>query len=106
MSEKLSRAKVPLHLRTLKSRARRNECRTCDCFQGLLTQLEIDAEEDVTDLTAILKVPTHKMHGCLGCDPCPPGEVFADYLRKRNARNGSDSCAEKTVKRQKGARKP
>jgi hypothetical protein len=29
----------------------RAECRTCDCFQGFLTQLEIDCQEDVGDIT-------------------------------------------------------
>jgi hypothetical protein len=22
------------------------------------------------------------MHGCMGCDPCGPGGVYADYLRR------------------------
>ena len=61
----------------------RVECRTCDCFQGFLTQLEIDAAEDVSDVTWPHKVAKDEMHGCLGCDPCPPGAAFAEYLKKR-----------------------
>ena len=45
------------------------ECSSCDCFHGFLTQLEIDAVEDVSDLTGGYKVSREEMHGCLGCDP-------------------------------------
>jgi hypothetical protein len=62
----------------------RPECWTCDCFQGLLTQLELDCTEDIADLTIPLKAPKEKMHGCLGCDPCPGGAMFAQYLRSNN----------------------
>ncbi|MBN1867533.1 arsenite methyltransferase [Candidatus Sumerlaeota bacterium] len=24
------------------------------------------------------------MHGCLGCNPCPPGELFTEYLRRKS----------------------
>jgi hypothetical protein len=58
----------------------RKECRTCDCFLGFLTQLELDAEDDVRDITSPLRVPKSEMHGCLGCNPCPPGAAFARYL--------------------------
>ena len=63
------------------------ECLRCDCFQGYLTQLELDAVGDVSDLTARLRVPREEMHGCLGCDPCPPGSLFADYLRRQQKRD-------------------
>ena len=61
----------------------REECRTCDCFQGFVTQLNLDAQDDVSDITAPLEVPKNKMHGCLGCNPCPPAEAFSDYIRQR-----------------------
>jgi hypothetical protein len=68
---------------------RHDECSTCDCFQGFLTQLALDAEEDVSTLLAPHRVPRDDMHGCLGCDPCPPGSAFADYLKKQqHASNG------------------
>lgn len=63
----------------------REDCLTCDCYQGLLTQLELDADEDVKDLTEPRKVPREEMHGCLGCKPCDPGAFYAEYLRKRSA---------------------
>ncbi len=77
----LSRTQVQAVLERLQRVVRHDPCWSCDCLQGLLTQLELDAGEDVTDLTARLKVPRDRMHGCLGCDPCPPGAVYADYLR-------------------------
>ena len=63
-----------------------DECLRCDCFQGFLVQLEIDAAVDVSDLTGKLRVAREEMHGCLGCDPCPPGSMFADYLRRQQNR--------------------
>ena len=61
----------------------RPECLTCDCFQGMLTQLELDCDEDITDVAGRLKMPKEKMHGCLGCDPCPGGVLYARYLKSR-----------------------
>ncbi len=68
----------------------REDCRCCECFQALLTQLELDAAADrdpsiPTDLAAVIahwKVDRQKMHACLGCAPCPPGEAFAEYLHR------------------------
>ena len=67
----------------LRASVQHEECWTCDCLQGLLTQLELDADEPIADLVGPLKVPNERMHGCLGCDPCPPGEVYAGYLRDK-----------------------
>jgi len=64
----------------LKELVDKDECRTCHCLQGLLTQLELDAAEDVMQLTEPLKVPSCDMQGCLGCDPCPPAALFAEYI--------------------------
>jgi hypothetical protein len=81
-----SREEVVETLQRLREAVRHEPCWTCDCLQGLLTQLELDAEEDVTDLTSDLKVSRERMHGCLGCDPCPSGALYADYLRTCNDR--------------------
>ena len=83
MPEPLSIEEVRSVLEDLKGAITREECRTCDCMQGLLTQLELDAAEDVTGLTAPFKTTLEMMHGCLGCDPCPPGALFAAYIRRR-----------------------
>ena len=83
----LSRKQVVGILRRLREVVLHEPCWTCDCLQGLLTQLELDGEEDVTELTADLKVPRDRMHGCLGCDPCPPGQVYVGYLRSCSCRS-------------------
>jgi len=80
----LNRNQVEEIVGELESSVARPECLTCDCFQGLLTQLELDCPEDVRDLAGRLKAAPEKMHGCLGCDPCPGGALFAKYLKARN----------------------
>ena len=62
------------------------ECRTCDCFHGFLTQLVLDVGEDVSPVIDQFKIDRDQMHGCLGCDPCPPGSAFARYLKQAQKR--------------------
>jgi hypothetical protein len=83
MPQKLSFNDVKNILKDLKELVPRNECWFCDCFQGFLTQLELDARNDVTELTDPLIVPISQMHGDLGCDPCPPGEMFSKYIQEK-----------------------
>jgi len=78
----------------LKASVVRKECWSRDCLQGLLTQLEPDCPR-ATELVDPLKVPSRQMHGCLDCDPCPPGAGFADYLRGMNQQVGDTACREK-----------
>lgn len=85
MRQGLSMNDVKDCLDRLKELVSKDDCWSCDCLQGFLVRLELDSVEDVTSLTSPLKVPTERMHGCLGCDPCPPGEAFAEYLRRQNA---------------------
>jgi hypothetical protein len=79
----LNRDKVQALVQELENSIARPECLTCDCFQGLLTQLGLDCSQDISDLTTRLKTPSDKMHGCLGCDPCPEGALFAQYLKSK-----------------------
>ena len=66
----------------IKKAAIKDDCWTCECLQGLITQLLIDLKnEDVSELEALIKDKS-SLHPCLGCDPCPPGEVFTEYLKK------------------------
>lgn len=81
MADKLTREEVVRRVAEVAATAQQTTCRTCDCFQGYLVQLELDACEDVADITGPLRVPREEMHGCLGCDPCPPGSHYSDYLR-------------------------
>lgn len=82
MARELTRADVQEALARLVAVAGRPGCWSCECLQGLVTQLEMDAAEDVTDLTAPAKARITRMHGCLGCRPCPPGRLFTEYLQR------------------------
>jgi hypothetical protein len=85
------RDEIAERIKRLRGLTVKEECRSCDCLQGYLTQLELDYPE-ATDLIEPLKVPREKLHGCLGCDPCPPAEAFGDYLRGLKDRDGGN-CA-------------
>jgi hypothetical protein len=64
------------------------ECRSCECFLGYLTQLSMDAEEDARELLSPHLSARVKVHGCLGCEPCPPAAAFAEYLRAARSSEG------------------
>ena len=61
----------------------KDACWTCECLQGFLTQLEIDAGEDSAVLVGPYKVERTAMHECLGCDLCPSGRLHVEYLQSR-----------------------
>ena len=82
MKAAVTRDEVKQAVEQAEAALRHEDCLRCDCFHGFLAQLEIDASEDVSDLTGRFRVPREEMHGCLGCDPCPPGSLFADYLQR------------------------
>jgi len=58
-------------------------CNTCECFLGYLAQLRIDSDPADKDLFVPFKVDRKDMHKCLGCEPCPPGELYAGYMMKK-----------------------
>ena len=63
------------------------ECLTCECFLGLVAQLRIDSEPDARVFLNGDRVDRKQMHGCLGCDPCPPGDRYALYTREKGPSN-------------------
>ena len=77
-----SRKEVEKLVEKARSSISKPQCLTCDCFQGFLVQLEIDCPEYIGNIVNPLKVPKERMHGCLGCVPCPAGELFSEYIRK------------------------
>jgi len=78
MPKQISNDEAKNLVETIKTSMIRHECRDCECLQGVLVQIEINAEKDVTDWAGQLKVPPARMHSCLGCDPCPFAEIFTD----------------------------
>ncbi len=84
MKRGLSKSETARILRKLKESAPLEECLTCECFQGLIAQLEVDAPFDISELAASLQVADSDLHKCLGCDPCPPADVYTEYLIEKN----------------------
>jgi len=60
------------------------DCYTCECFLGYVTQLELDTDEPLQPLLSAYKPDKRLIHSCLGCDPCPPADAYANYLQARN----------------------
>ena len=68
----------------------KDECRTCECLQGYLAQLGLDAAEDAAAPLDAWKVTPDAMHECLGCFPCIPGKIHTTYLRKAQSGAAED----------------
>ena len=62
-----------------------DECMTCECFLGYVTRLRIDSDKDSHEIFAEYQVERNNVHSCLGCDPCPPGDLYAKYVRKNKS---------------------
>jgi hypothetical protein len=54
-------------------------CLTCECFLGYAAQIAIDAGVDLGSLLAEMGIDRKRTHSCLGCEPCPPADLFANY---------------------------
>jgi hypothetical protein len=57
-------------------------CETCECFLGYVAQLSTESDGPGKELLQGYKPRREDVHPCLGCDPCPPGEHYAQYLRE------------------------
>jgi hypothetical protein len=80
---RLTKAEVEGFLARLRNEVARPECWSCECVQGFLAQLELDAAEDAKPLLAGHRTAPAETHRCLGCEPCPPADVFAEYLMRK-----------------------
>ena len=65
----------------------REVCSTCECFLGYTAQLRIDSDPAEKALFVPFKVKREDMHKCLGCEPCPPGDLYAGYMLKKQKSN-------------------
>jgi hypothetical protein len=83
MANKLTRDEVRALLEQARQSFPHDDCLTCECFLGCLAQLGIDAGEDVYSLFDEMGIDYQHEHSCMGCDPCPPADLYADYLRRQ-----------------------
>jgi hypothetical protein len=83
MSKKLTRDALRILLEEARESFPHDDCLTCECFLGYLAQLGIDAGEEVHSLFDDMGIDYQHTHSCMGCDPCPPGDLFAEYLQGR-----------------------
>jgi hypothetical protein len=81
VAKKLSRDEVRALLEHARQSFPHDDCLTCECFLAYVAQLGIDAGEEINSLFDEMGVDYHHAHGCMGCDPCRPADLFADYLR-------------------------
>lgn len=79
----LTAGQVRKLLGQLELAATREACWSCECLQGYITQLELDASDEAKPLLETYEVRPERLHGCLGCEPCPPAEVFAAHLKSQ-----------------------
>ena len=79
----LTAGQVRTLLSQLESAALQEACWSCECLQGYITQLELDAVEEARFLLETYEVRPERLHGCLGCEPCMPAEVFTALLKMR-----------------------
>lgn len=82
MPERLSRSQMLLLIEDAIESFPHEECAACECFLGYISQLELDSGGVTPDLVRQYKPDRKEVHSCLGCDPCPPADHFAKYLRE------------------------
>jgi hypothetical protein len=80
--DKLSVSEIKALILKTEESFRHQECATCECYLGFITQLEIDADQEAQEYIRDIQPPKELVHSCLGCDPCPPGILYEDHLKK------------------------
>ena len=80
---RLTRQEVQEYLAAAEDSFPHDACLTCECFLGYVTRLRIDSNESSRESLNVYRVERKSMHSCLGCDPCPPGDLYAEYVRQR-----------------------
>jgi hypothetical protein len=83
---KVSKEEADGLLTQLKEAVPRQDCWSCECLRGFVAQLELDATEQARALLARHEANPSQVHGCLGCEPCAPAEIFAEYLLRNRKR--------------------
>lgn len=84
MTKSLSHSQVRRLLDEARNSFPQEACLNCECFLGYLVQLGLDGGVDISSLYTKLGIDYRGAHACLGCEPCPPAELFAGYLQARD----------------------
>jgi hypothetical protein len=82
MKDPLTVSKIKELLSEAEFTFRHEECATCECYQGYVTQLKIDSDPEGQQFLEEYQPDKDQIHSCLGCDPCSPGILYANYLRR------------------------
>jgi hypothetical protein len=82
-NKRLTKAEVQVLLARLEAQVERPECWSCECLQGFIAQLALDARDEAKPLPARYKRTPREVQRCRGCEPCAPAEIFAEYLVRR-----------------------
>jgi hypothetical protein len=85
---------------TLQPFVQEKKCVGCECLQGALMELCLGLE-DLTpgdERQHLLSTITGAMavqdrHGCLGCEPCTPGDILVATYREGQAKETPTPCA-------------
>jgi hypothetical protein len=79
---------------------REEKCAACECLQGALVELKLALEElpagaDQAGLLADVETALGRgePHACLGCEPCNPGDILANFYREQQAREAAPHAA-------------
>jgi len=86
MKKELSQEVVKSLIKDAEFSFRHEDCESCECYLGYIVQLQIDSDPEASDFLESYKSARGEIHSCLGCDPCSPGILYADYLRKNASR--------------------
>ena len=83
MTSSLSVSELKTLIKKAEDTFRHKECKSCECYLGFITELKIDSDQEGQEYLREYLPPNEEIHACLGCDPCPPGILYSNYLRKK-----------------------
>ncbi len=75
------------------------KCAGCECLRAALVELKLALAELPdhayrTELDDTIDAALHRgePHACLGCEPCQPGNILADFYRNQQAQEVAPSA--------------
>jgi len=86
MTDKLSISKAKQLIKEAEEAFHHEPCRTCEVYLGYVMQLRIDSDVEGRKYLKEYMPARDQIHSHLGCDPCPPGILYGNYLLKNTSR--------------------